>query len=109
MPFNSQTSLDRYVPVPPQQVYTALVKAARSNFKVKSTDDFTMSCTFSSGASAFTWGENFTAQVVPSEGGATIKVSGVGKVGAQIMQQSRNSKLINRLFDEIISQLRPKV
>ena len=108
MAFGSQTSLDRYVPVPPVLAYSALVQAARSNFKIKSTDDFTMSCAFSSGASAFTWGENFTAQVVPSEGGATIKVSGVGKVGAQIMQQSRSSKLINRLFDDIMSQLRPK-
>lgn len=107
MAFGSQTSLDRHVPVPPQQAFTALVQSARSTFKVKSTDNFTMTCAFSSGASAFTWGENFSAQVVPSEGGSTIKVSGVGKVGAQIMQQSRNSKLINKLFDDIVARLRP--
>lgn len=45
-----------------------------------------MSCEFSSGASAFTWGEYFSAQVVPTEGGATIRVQGVGKVGGQIQQ-----------------------
>jgi hypothetical protein len=76
---------------------------------LKGADDFTLTCSFSSGASAFTWGENFSAQVVPSEGGATIKVNGAGKVGGQITQQSRNAKLINKLFDETVARLRPRV
>lgn len=108
MAFGSQTSLDRYVPVPPQQAFAALVQATKQTFKVKSTDDFTMTVTFSSGISAFTWGENFSAQVVPGEGGSMLKVSGVGKVGGQMMQQSRNSKLINQLFDDVVHLLRPK-
>ena len=107
MPFGGQTTLDRYVPVPPAQVFKALLRATNNRFKVKKSDDFAMTVDFSSGASAFTWGENFSAQVVPSEGGATIKVSGVGKVGGQLMQQSRNSKLMNQLFDDVVQLVRP--
>ena len=89
------------------QLYSAGVeKIVPTRFKMKKSDDFTMFCQFSSGASAFTWGENFTAQVVPSEGGATVKVQGVGKVGAQVMQSARTNKLVNQFFDDLVAHLR---
>jgi hypothetical protein len=65
-----------------------------------------MNVNFSKGASAFTWGENFTAQVVPSEGGATVRISGAGKVGGQIQQGARIAKLMNQLFDDLTAKLR---
>lgn len=103
----NQSALERYVPVPPANAFQALRDAAKRNFTLKSADDFTMTVEFSSGASAFTWGENFTAQVVPAEGGSTIRVHGVGKVGGQIQQNARLHKLINKLFDDVVSALRP--
>jgi carbon monoxide dehydrogenase subunit G len=103
----NQSGLERYVPVPPATAYQAVLDAAKRKFTVKSADDFTMTVGFSSGASAFTWGENFTAQVVPAEGGSTIRVQGVGKVGGQIQQNARLHKLINQLFDDVVSALRP--
>jgi hypothetical protein len=102
-------ALERYVPVPAAEAFQAVLAAVGKNytFKLKSSDDFTMTVNFSSGASAFTWGENFTAQVVPAEGGSTVRVQGVGKVGGQLQQGARLHKLINQLFDEMVSILRP--
>jgi carbon monoxide dehydrogenase subunit G len=102
-------ALERYVPVSPAKTYEAVLKAVENNytFKLKSADNFTMTVNFSSGASAFTWGENFTAQVVPAEGGSTVRVQGVGKVGGQLQQGARLHKLINNLFDDVVSDLRP--
>ncbi|NMM88643.1 hypothetical protein B2J88_30575 [Rhodococcus sp. SRB_17] len=79
----------------------------KQRFSLKSADDFTLSCAFTSGASAFTWGEKFSAQVVPAQGGATIKVSGVGKVGGQLQQNSRTAKLMAALFADVTALLRP--
>lgn len=78
-----------------------------ARFSLKSADDFTMHCAFSSGASAFTWGEKFTAQVVPAEGGSTLKVNGVGKVGGQIQQGSRTAKAHRSAVGDVTSALRP--
>lgn len=61
---------------------------------------------FSSGASAFTWGENFSAQVRPQEEGALLEISGVGKVGGQSQQSARTNKLINQIFSEVIAILK---
>ncbi len=100
-------SSERFIPLPPSTVFAGREKVIPKRFK--SSDDFTMSCTFSSGASAFTWGENFNAQVIPTEGGATVKVQGVGKVGMQIMQimqSARTTKLLNHFFNELIAHLR---
>ncbi|QUQ69822.1 hypothetical protein [Kutzneria sp. CA-103260] len=76
--------LERYFPVPPNDTFATLVEVVGERFKLKDSDDFTMTVNFSKGASAFTWGENFTAQVVPAEGGSNVKVAGMGKVGGQI-------------------------
>ncbi len=107
MTFGSPSALERYVPVPPAETYAALVKVAASRFNLKKTDDFTRTCHFTSGMSEFTWGEKFIAQVVPSEGGATVKVSGVGKIGGQLLQHYRNAKLMNLLLDDVVDLLRP--
>lgn len=105
---SAQQSNELYLPVSPTDAFIALQGAVKKRFSLKSADDFTMLCTFSSGASAFTWGEKFTAQIVPSEGGCTVKVNGVGKVGGQIQQGSRTTKLIEQLFGDITGSLRPK-
>jgi carbon monoxide dehydrogenase subunit G len=97
---------ERYYPVPPPQVFAALVEVVPLNFRLKDSDDFTMNLNFSKGASAFTWGENFTAQVLPTEGGATVRVSGAGKVGGSSQQGSRIAKLTNQLFDDLTTKLR---
>ena len=107
MPRGNQTdSLDRFFPVPPPETFKALDQVVRSRFKLKSSDDFTLSCTFNSGASAFTWGENFSAQVVSAEGGSNVRVQAVGKVGNQVMQSKRSNKLMNDLFEDMSRLLR---
>ena len=104
--FGGTNSQERFLPVDSDVAYRTLLQVAGERFKLKKTDDFSRSCEFSSGASAFTWGENFTAQVTPSEGGATIRVHAVGKVGGQIQHSSRSSKLTNQLFDDMVARLR---
>ncbi|CAN2186731.1 hypothetical protein MCEMRE196_00459 [Candidatus Nanopelagicaceae bacterium] len=97
---NNQQNQERFFPVEKEKVFAALLKVVQEKFKVKEADDFTMSITFSSGASAFTWGENFSAQVLPREGGAAIEIYGVGKVGGQIQQSTRTNKLINQILSD---------
>ena len=97
--------LERYFPVSSTDTFTVLVEVIGEQFKLKESDDFTMTVTFSKGASAFTWGENFTAQVVPAEGGATVKVAGVGKAGGQIQQAARIRKLVDQMFVELTARL----
>lgn len=102
-----QANLDRFVPAPPAVVFAALKRAAENEFKVKGFDDFTMTCEFTSGMSAFTYGERFSSQVIPAEGGSTLRVQAVGKVGHQFGQGSRSAKLMGQLFDDIVSIIRP--
>lgn len=97
---NNQQNQERFFPVEKEKVFAALLQVVKANFKVKESDDFTLSITFSSGASAFTWGENFSAQVMPKEGGASIEIYGVGKVGGQVQQSTRTNKLINQIFSD---------
>lgn len=104
---SGQQNNELYLPVAPAVAFSALQSAVKERFSLKSADDFTMACSFTSGASAFTWGEKFSAQVVPSEGGSTIKVNGVGKIGGQIQQNSRTAKLISALFSDVTALLRP--
>jgi hypothetical protein len=104
-----QTSLDRFFPISAQQTYQALMKVTHSQFTTKSTDDFGLTITFSSGMSAFSWGENYSARVLPADGGSVVKVSGVGKLGGSIPQHSRSFKLITRLLDDVTTTLRPEV
>jgi hypothetical protein len=105
MPRNLPQTQDRFYPVPPPILYDALQRAIGTAFKVKGQDHLTSTLTFSSGASAFTWGENFTAQVVPAAGGATVRVYGVGKVPGQIAQSGRTHKLIEQVYSALAQQL----
>lgn len=98
--------VERFAPVSPQAAFRTLQASVRSMFSVKDVDDFTLTMTFSSGASMFTWGENFTAQVVPVEGGSSVRLQGVGKVGGQVQQNARLNKLSERLFKDYVSRLR---
>jgi hypothetical protein len=106
MPFSQQQYQERFIPLPVDAVYSALCTIVGLRFKLKQTDDFTKSVTFSSGMSAFTWGENFNAQVVSAQGGSNLRINGVGKVGGQIQQQKRTNKLIEQLFTYLTDALR---
>lgn len=103
---NGPYQAERYVPVAAQAAFRTLQESVRSLFGVKNVDDFTLTITFSSGASMFTWGENFTAQVVPVEGGSNVRLQGVGKVGGQVQQNARLNKLSERLFADYVGRLR---
>jgi hypothetical protein len=103
---NSNQVQGKYLPVPKEQAYAALLSVVSKKFKLKESDDFTLSVQFSSGASAFTWGENFSAQVRAHDGGSLMEINGVGKVGGQIQQSTRTNKLINQVFSDVISELK---
>jgi hypothetical protein len=104
--FSGVENGEMFFPVAPSVVFQATLTSVSKKFKVKRSDDFTMSIRFSSGASAFTWGENFDAQVVPAEGGATLRIRASGKVPAQIAQSTRSNKLLTQLFDDVTNILR---
>ena len=105
---NTQQQQTRFFPVEPSAVFNALGRAVEKGkrFKLKEFDDFTLSMTYSSKVSGFTWCENFSAQVVPNEGGASLGISGVGKVGGQYMQATKTNKLIEEIFSAVTNDLR---
>lgn len=103
---NSNQVQSKYLPVPKEKAYVALLSVVQKKFKLKENDEFSLSVLFSSGASAFTWGENFSAQVRPQEGGSLIEINGVGKVGGQIQQSTRTNKLINQIFSDVVAELK---
>lgn len=104
--FNNQQNQERYFPVEKEKVYAALLEVVKTKYKLKDADDFTLSITFSSGASAFTWGENFNAQVIPMQGGCQIEITGVGKVGGQLQQSTRTNKLITQILSDTTTILK---
>ena len=106
---NNQQNQEKYYPVEKEQVFAALSEVVKKGFKVKEVDDFTLSINFSSGASAFTWGENFSAQVVPKDSGCVVEIYGVGKVGGHVQQSTRTNKLINQIFTEITNKLKSEI
>lgn len=99
---------ERFYPASAGDVFAAVQRVIPRRFKLKDSDQFTRSCSFSSGASAFTWGENFTAQVLEADNGALVRIQAVGKVGGQIAQSARSTKLMNELFARVSRELQPK-
>jgi hypothetical protein len=101
--FSTTNTLERelFVPVAPAQAYSALRDVAAQMYSLKSEDDFTMALVFTSSVSAFTYGETISAQVVPVEGGSTIKISISPKVGGQLGQGNKNQKIADGLFGEV--------
>jgi hypothetical protein len=109
MPFtwsNQPQDQERHLPVPPAEAFAALQQGVTAKFKLKEADEFTKTVTFKSGASAFTWGENFSAQIVPAEGGSSLRITGMGKISGQVHEQQRIRKLVERLFTDVVNVLR---
>lgn len=104
----TQSTLERFVPIPAPVVHRALLSAVRGRCKLKGSDDFTLVINFSSRANALTWGENYSAQVLPAEGGSLIRIQAASKFNGPFEQNSRMHKLVNRLFDDVATALRPR-
>jgi hypothetical protein len=98
---------ERLVGASAAQTYVALTTAVSRRFTIGQSDDSAMSISFSSGRSAFTWGENFVADVTPAEAGAVIQILGAGKMPTVLLQTRRISKLIERLFADVTEVLDP--
>jgi len=98
---------ERLVPASATQTYAALTAAVAKRFTIALSDDSAMSISFSSGMSAFTWGENFVAVVAPTDTGAVIQIIGAGKMPTVLLQTRRISKLIERLFADVTEVLGP--
>jgi|GEM_PF-4293343 len=104
--FNNQQIQNRLYPYTVDSTFTALREVVEEKFKLKSVDDITKALTFSSGLSAFTWGENFTASVEKTDNGASVNISGVGKIGGQMMQSRRTNKLLDQVFLMVSAKLK---
>ena len=99
---NDSGPMERTFRVWPKVAYWGLVAVAEKRFEIKDTDDFAMTIQFSSDAS----GEDFSAQVVPVDGGALIEVQKVGKVGAHARESARNRRLVKGLLSAVSARLR---
>jgi len=102
----TQGSYERFIPAAPDDVYAALVEAAHAEFKRVQPNDFLRSVAYRSKASALTWGENYTAQVVPVEGGAAVRVSGASRASGLFETTGRMHMMAERLFGALVTRLR---
>lgn len=101
--FGGQAGQQRFYPRPVPQMFKAVVVAVKGDpmFRLRRADDLSMTVELSTAPSLFTWGENLTATCTPAEGGCLVSVGVSGKVGAQLGQSARNSKVVNRLFESV--------
>jgi len=74
----------RFYPATPEETFAALQSAVRHLFKVRGADEFSKSVTFTTPMSGFSWGANLSAQVIPVQGGAYVRVSGSACVATNI-------------------------
>ena len=104
---SGQTEQQRFYARPPQTVFEALLNSLHdSRYTVTSADNISLSATINSPMSGFTWGEKLTANCLPAEGGTTLVISAASKVGGSFAQASRNTSVINQVFDLVSQQLR---
>lgn len=99
----STTQLERYYNAPIGEVYGAMkhyLQSGQSRFTLKNADDLSCSCTFSSGISMTTWGENLTASAVPSGDGTLVRLTVAGKLGSTAagFQNSHNVTIADEFF-----------
>lgn len=102
--------LERYYNAPIGQVYSAIkhyLASDQSRFTLKNTDDLSCSCTFSSGISMTTWGENLTASAIPSGDGTLVRLTVAGKVGSTAagLQNSHNVTIADEFFTGVSGTL----
>lgn len=100
------TQLERYYNAPIGQVYEAMkrcLQSDQSRFTLKNADDLSCSCTFSSGISLTTWGENLTASAVPSGDGTLVRLTVAGKIGSTAagFQNSHSISLADEFFSGV--------
>jgi hypothetical protein len=93
---------ERFYSASADEAYAALghVLQGDSRFALKGNDAFAKSFSFSSGVSALTWGENFTAQVMPRVQGTVLRVEGTPK-WSTVASRRRIRKLADRVLDGV--------
>jgi hypothetical protein len=103
MAFSVPSAGERYYPATLDEGWMSLCACidATPELKPKTRDDFSKSLTFSSRMSAWTSGQNFSAQVVPAGDGITVRISGAAKFGTQIDSNRRLKKVTDAILDAV--------
>jgi hypothetical protein len=96
---------DRFVPAPAEPTFAALTAVVNQRHKVTRVEHPQHFLSFNSSMSALSWGEYFTAQVAPVEGGCYVRIVGTGKVGGQLGQKKRTQKITDELFADLAASL----
>lgn len=104
------TQLERYYNAPIGEVHGAVkhyLESGQSRFALKNVDDLSCSCTFSSGISMTTWGENLTASAVPSGEGTLVRLTVAGRLGSTAagFQNSHNIAIADEFFSGVSETL----
>ena len=105
----NQDNQERFYNLAPDKVYAGIVSALNNSkrFTLKTEDELSCSCTFSTGVSMTTWGEKMSASVIPSGNGSKVSVTTAAKIGGNaIWQGSKNAKVISKFFEELSSALK---
>ena len=96
---------ERFYPASAGVVFDALEASASRLFKVSQTDRHSRLVVFTTPMSGFSWGAHMSAQVVPAESGAYVRVAGSSRMSMNVTAKSPESKNTVLLLDAIGADL----
>ncbi|KFF31707.1 hypothetical protein [Bifidobacterium bombi] len=107
--FNRHDEASYVYPTDPVRTYRAVVAAVNSmtKFKLTGTNDRQLSCLFTTGWSAFTWGDRLTATVAPNPNGSgcVVRITADPRANGSLYQARQQKKEINMFFKGLSEQL----
>ncbi|MCO6558946.1 MAG: hypothetical protein J6575_05955 [Bifidobacterium sp.] len=92
----------------PDETYKAVVELLRNSktFTLKARNDEKQACIFTTGVTAFAWGEDLVATVDKAEGGSSVSALVRSKTKrAPLTQIHKNKKDIKLFFNELDQKL----
>lgn len=96
---------ERFFPATPEETFVALQAAATQLFTVRGANTFNKSVTITTPISILSWGANLSAQVIPVQGGAYVRVSGSARLRTNITARGPEKKNIALLLDSVSTHI----
>jgi len=95
----------RFYPATADEVFMALQAVVARDFNIKGADTFSRSVSFSTPMSGFSWGAAMSAQMIPVDGGAYVRVGGAAHVRTNITAKGVEYKNTIRLLDALSAHI----
>jgi len=103
---NGAQSHEWHMPVAPAEAYEALRASVDSLFKLRESDEFTMTVQFATKVSAMTWGDRCTAQVIRDGDESNIRVAVASRNASSPLVAGKSAKNMQALLKAITDRLK---